>query len=261
MKIFKNKLVIGILCILVGLAVGFLALPKVAERQNEEITIVKAKTFIQQGTEITSDMLDTVTVTADVIQNGIEQTEKIKGRYAVTDIYEDDFFTQDKISDMVTSENLLQLASAKGKQVVSITLPSLASSVSGRLQSGDVVTIMTTSKNTNLDMALEPDAEYESSENNTYIISELKYLEVCTLTTVNAADARVESHPVDGEQNELPVTISFFVSEKQALKLAEIEQNTQIHIAFVARGIITSQYIADEDRVLNTDFSIDTEAK
>ena len=41
MKVFKNKLVIGILCILTGLAVGFILLPKIIERQNEEITAVR----------------------------------------------------------------------------------------------------------------------------------------------------------------------------------------------------------------------------
>lgn len=261
MKILKNKLFIGIVCILAGLAVGFIALPKVQESRNEQIEIVKAVVFIEQGTQITKDMIETVSVDKDSVNKGILQADKIIDMYAVTNIYINDVVTASKASNVISSENLLVLASQKGLNVVSITLPSLAAGVSGRLMAGDIVTLMVTSKYTNLDMALEAGSTTDEKRDSTYIIPELKYLEVAMQTTNEAADAHVVSHPADDEKNKLPVTISFFVNEKQALILAELENNAEIHIAFVARGSNTSAFIPVEERVLNTKLEINTEVE
>ena len=52
------------------------------------------------------------------------------------------------------------------------------------------------------------------------------------------------------EPNRLPVTITFYATEAQALKLAEVEQNGEIHVTFVARGDAADAYIPREERVL-----------
>ncbi len=73
------------------------------------------------------------------------------------------------------------------------------------------------------------------------------------VTTNQGEDATVEADPDDDEENSLPVTVSFYVSQEQALRLAELEQEGTIYLAFVARGADAAQYIPDEDRVLNTE--------
>ena len=80
------------------------------------------------------------------------------------------------------------------------------------------------------------------------VVPGLEALEVCMVTTNAAADAHVSARPSEGEKNELPVTISFYVTPKQALILAELEQSSVIHLAFVARGESTAAYISKRAR-------------
>ena len=63
--------------------------------------------------------------------------------------------------------------------------------------------------------------------------------------TSDGANARVEANPGDDEENSLPVTVSFYVSQEQALRLAELEQQGTIYLTFVARGEDVAQYISD----------------
>ena len=77
------------------------------------------------------------------------------------------------------------------------------------------------------------------------LIPLLKYIEVCMVGASDGADASVEAQPDEDTKNTLPVTVSFYATEEQALKLAELEQSGTIHLAFVARGDTASQYISD----------------
>ena len=262
MKLFKNKTFIGIICIIIGLAIGFVVIPKASDKANEQVNIAIANTFIEQGEKITADMMDTIEVDKKIAGEKVLSEDNIIGKYAITNIYTNDFITSHKISEILSSEDLLAIATQKGLRVVSITLPSLASSVSGRLQAGDVVTLMITAKNDNLNATLETGEEMQIEQSGAYIIDELKYLEVAMLTTTDASDSYVNANPTDDEKNRLPVTVSFFVTEKQALLLAEIERDSQIHIAFVARGMNTTGYIDAEKNVFSTaEIEIDTEVQ
>ena len=262
MKLFKNKTFIGIICVIIGLIIGFIVIPKANDKVNEQANIVVANTFIEQGEKITAAMITTTTVDENIVGETALLEEDIIGKYAVTSIYSNDFITPHKVSEILSPEDLLAIATQKGLRVVSITLPSLASSVSGRLQAGDVVTLMVTEKNDNLNATLETGEQIQAEQSGAYIVDEIKYLEVAMLTTTDASDSYVNANPTDDEKNRLPVTISFFVTEKQALLLAEIERDSQIHIAFVARGTNTSGYIDAEIKVFNTqDIEITTEVQ
>ena len=65
------------------------------------------------------------------------------------------------------------------------------------------------------------------------------------VTTGDGADASVEAQPNEDTGNTLPVTVSFYATEAQALKLAELEQAGTIHLAFVARGDAVAEYVSD----------------
>jgi hypothetical protein len=84
----------------------------------------------------------------------------------------------------------------------------------------------------------------------TTVVPGLETLEVCMVTTNAAADAHVSARPSEGEKNEPPVTVSFYVTPEQALMLAELEQSSVIHLAFVARGESSAAYIPEEGKVL-----------
>ena len=73
------------------------------------------------------------------------------------------------------------------------------------------------------------------------------------VTANDGADAKVSAEPGKDQKNSLPATISFYVDQEQALKLAELEQNCILELAFIARGQSAARFIPDGERVFNTE--------
>ena len=246
MKLFKNRYVIGILCIITALLIVFFAVPALqCSNQGGYVSAVRIKQPIEAGTQITAGMLETVKVPEKLINGGISDASSAVGQYAAADLYSGEYLTTQKLSGSIAEHTSFPAGTAKGKIVVSVTLPTLASGVSGHLLPGDVVTIMTLPKDSvNQSLGLEPNTD-ETKVSGTVIYPELKYLEVCMLTASDGSDASVEAKLEEGVKNNLPVTVSFYATPEQALLLAELENNSIMHLAFVARGQSVMQYIPD----------------
>lgn len=246
MKLLRNKFVIGILCILTALVLSFVALPTLlGVGQKATVTAVRLKEPVSAGTRITTDMLETVKVPQNLVKNGISEPSQAVGRYAKTDLYVGDYLTNAKTSTTQAGQNPFSAGVSKGKLVVSVALPSLASGVSGRLLPGDVVTLMAIPKAAvNQSLGTEPESG-ESPESDVVIDPDLKYLEICMVTASDGSDANVQAETGKDGKNTLPVTVSFYVTEAQAKKLAELNQASTIYLVFVARGEAASQYLPD----------------
>ena len=267
MKILRNKFLIGILCIVIGVTVGFVLLPKSQDADINMTKVVRLTQDVAAGTKLEEKMLEIATIPAESVPDGASSAlESFLNRYASSQLYEGDILTSAKVRDTLVDP--VAAAAAKGKQLVSVTVPSLSAGVSGTLRPGDVVSIMVTSKvtqfNQNLGLMTPVEDSEETSdwqtggslissvtkESQTYIPEELRYLEVCKVSSSDGTDALVNGDKDKEEPNRLPVTITFYATEAQALKLAEVEQNGEIHVTFVARGDAADAYIPREERVL-----------
>ena len=267
MKILRNKFLIGILCIVIGVTVGFVLLPKSQDADINMTKVVRLTQDVEAGTKLEEKMLEIATIPAESVPDGASSAlESFLNRYASSQLYEGDILTAAKVRDTLVDP--VAAAAAKGKQLVSVTVPSLSAGVSGTLQPGDVVSIMVTSKvtqfNQNLGLMTPVEDSEETSdwqtggslissvtkESQTYIPEELRYLEVCKVSSSDGTDALVNGDKDKEEPNRLPVTITFYATEAQALKLAEVEQNGEIHVTFVARGDAADAYIPRDERVL-----------
>ena len=267
MKILRNKFLIGILCIVIGVTVGFVLLPKSQDADINMTKVVRLTQDVEAGTKLEEKMLEIATIPAESVPDGASSAlESFLNRYASSQLYEGDILTAAKVRDTLVDP--VAAAAAKGKQLVSVTVPSLSAGVSGTLQPGDVVSIMVTSKvtqfNQNLGLMTPVEDSEETSdwqtgnslissvtkESQTYIPEELRYLEVCKVSSSDGTDALVNGSKDKEEPNRLPVTITFYATEAQALKLAEVEQNGEIHVTFVARGDAADAYIPRDERVL-----------
>ena len=109
-----------------------------------------------------------------------------------------------------------------GSQVaMSITIPSFAGGLSGKLTNGDIVSLI-----------IYTDADGE----NTAIVPEaLQYVRVITSTTAAGLDKDELIQNEDGTY-ELPTTVTLLVNPMQAQLLAEYENNSKIHAVLVSRG-------------------------
>jgi pilus assembly protein CpaB len=250
MKIFRNKVFLGVLCIVVGLVAGFVILPAFTNNAAETRPVPVIKMTVQAGTQLTADMIATQELPKSAFPDALTNPSDAVGKYATANLYAGDVLTAAKLSSSLEAMDAMAAASEKGKQVVSLTLPNLAAGVSGRLLPGDVVAVMATAKNANQSLGLDPDADAPVQTARTMVVPGLEALEVCMVTTNAAADAHVSARPSEGEKNELPVTVSFYVTPEQALLLAALEQNSTIHLAFVARGESAAAYIPEAGTVL-----------
>lgn len=64
MKIFRNRTVIGVLCILLALIICFGVTPLFSRSASEKTEIVRVTKDIKEGDEITAEMVQTVEVGA-----------------------------------------------------------------------------------------------------------------------------------------------------------------------------------------------------
>lgn len=265
MKILRNKFLIGILCIVIGVTVGFVLLPRSQDADISMTRVVRLRQDVEAGAKLEEAMMEIATIPAESVQEGASSAlESFLNRYASTPLYKGDVLTAAKVRDTLVDP--VAAAAAKGKQLVSVTVPSLSAGVSGTLQPGDVVSIMVTSKVTQFNQNLGLLTPAEDSENKplqsgglissvtresqTWIPEELRYLEVCKVSSSDGTDALVNGDKNKDEPNRLPVTITFYATGEQALKLAEVEQNGEIHVTFLARGDAADAYIPRTERVL-----------
>jgi len=246
MKFLKNRFVIGALCIIAALLIAFFALPSLQNgSQGAYVSAVRMKQPIEAGTQLTAEMLETVSIPETLVEGSISGISSAVGKYTVADLFTGDYVTVAKLSPTLVEQNSFPAGTAKGKTGVSVTLPTLASGVSGHLLPGDVVTVMALPKGSaNQSLGVEPETD-EADLSGAVIYPELRYVEVCMVTANDGADASVEAQPDEDTKNSLPVTVSFYVTEQQALLLAELENQSIIHLAFVARGTNVTQYIPD----------------
>jgi pilus assembly protein CpaB len=264
MKILKNKFLIGIVCIILGLVVGFIAIP--AAQNGAHSQLVKAlrlKQDVPAGSLILDEMVESVEVSQNTIPIiSISSLAEISGKYAASNLYAGDFLTAEKLVTEIQAQDPMKMATAKGMKVMSITISSLAAGVSGKLQPGDVVSVMAILKNNTADQSqtLEPQetntgSNTQSTESSLYshavVFPELQYLEVCSVSAADGSEAQVKPIPAEDIDNKLPVTVSLFVTDEQASRLAYLEQKGLLHLSFVARGADTADFISADRHILN----------
>ena len=319
MKIFKNKAVVGLLCILVGVLVAFIAIPGVIAKETALAVVYTASEYVEPGKFITDDMFVKQEIPAALAPENAAGLDNILGKRAVSVIYPADIFTTAKLTGTYIPLDTYSLAAEKNKMVMSISARNLPAAAAARILPGDVVSILalpatrTSNQTQTVVPGLKPvdtqklpaseldkldkeepiadqtddgdivvdegsqgaaqvdeldskiDLVYQEHDEQdeslpgvldkpaTIQYPELQYLEVAAIVANTGINASVKSELKEDESNILPSTISFYVNEEQALRLAELERNGTTYIVFVARGTAANEYIPVEDKVLNLD--------
>ena len=92
MKIFKNRTVLGVICILLSLLICFGITPLFNSEISQKTEIVRVKEPISNGEEITADMLEVVEVGGYNLPNNVIKTEEtVVGTYALSDFSVGDY--------------------------------------------------------------------------------------------------------------------------------------------------------------------------
>ena len=235
MKIFRNRTVIGVLCILLALIICFGVTSLFSRSASEKTEIVRVTKDIKEGDEITAEMVQTVEVGAyNLPQNLMTDKKEVVGKYATAGLAAGDYILSSKLSAVPAAENAYLYNLDGTKQAISVTIKSFAVGLSGKLESGDIVTVIV--------------ADYQG-KGETAIPPELQYVEVISVTASSGYDANT-GEVVD--EKELPSTVTLLVTTEQAKVLAELEQDSELHLALVYRGTPenAAKFIAAQDALI-----------
>ncbi len=214
-KPIGSRTLIGILCLLAALGISFGLVPFISGRQDAKVDVVRAARTVSRGSLLTSDDLETVSVgTLHLPENVLRSTGDVIGKYATCDLYAGDYLFPAKLTSQVdTAVDLLDCLDGDHR-AMSVSIGSFAAGVSGKLETGDIVSVIV----------------YSAKEDLAFTPEELTYVKVITSTTsqgVDKADVR------DGTQ---PVTVTLLVNKKQAELLARYEKTASMHFTLEYRG-------------------------
>jgi pilus assembly protein CpaB len=224
MSLFKNRTVVGVICILLSLLICFGVTPLFNQSVSQKTEIVRVVKEIKAGEEVTREMVQTVEVGGfGLPDNVLRQSESVVGKYATADLSVGDYILNTKLSDTPAAENTYLYSLDGTKQAMSVTIKSFANGLSGKLQSGDIVSV------------IAPDYKKQGS---TVIPAELKYVEVIAVTAGSGYDANTGEQTGNEaeDEKELPSTVTLLVSPEQSKVLAELEADGKLHLSLVYRG-------------------------
>lgn len=216
----KNRTIIGIVCIVLALVVTFAVAPLVNKLSDSRTDIVRLKSDIVQGHMIQESDIEVVTVgSTGLPANVITKKEAVVGKFAACDLKANTDLLQSMLSDKSDSADDVFHTLDGTKQAISITISSFAGGLSGKLENGDIVSLVI----------------FENETNEATIPGGLTYVKVITTTTAEGFD-KDELTPNEDGTYELPTTLTLLVNPTQAKMLVEYENRGVIHADLVYRG-------------------------
>jgi pilus assembly protein CpaB len=204
--LLKNRIVVGLLCIITALIICFGLTPMFNDALKSKVELVRVTAEIKKGDEITAGMITTVeTGGYNLPSDVIYQKEDVIGKFANADLYKGDYILKSKLSDTPQLKNEYLSGLDGTNRAISVTIKSFASGLSGKLERGDIVSLI---------------ASDVGEARKTLIPDELQYVEIIATTDSSGNDS----------------TITVLATPQQARLLAELEQTGKLHAALVYRG-------------------------
>ena len=214
-RMLSNRTVIGIICIVAAAAICFGVTPLVNKASEGTARIVRVTHTIPQGGMITEDAIELVDVGSFNLPGEVlRKKEDVIGKYAAVDLYAGDYLLPGKVTERADNATDLLGNLVGDRKAISVTIGSFAQGVSGKLETGDVVSAIV----------------YSQKQGLAFTPPELQYLMVITSTTNQGVD---KADVTDGSQ---PVTVTLLANQAQAELLAQYEQTASMHFALAYRG-------------------------
>mgnify|MGYP000977612798 CR=1 FL=1 len=245
MNFLKNRTVLGIACIVLSLLICFAITPLFNAGISQKTTIVHVTGDIRAGDQITKAMIKTVEVGSyNLPGNVVKSPDEAIGKYAKADLAAGDYILNTKLTDTPAAENAYLYNLTGAKQAISVTIRNFSQGLSGKLISGDIVSV------------IAPDFKKQGT---TVIPPELKYVEVIAVTASSGYDTDI-GQPEDDEK-QLPSTVTLLASPEQSKILAELEADGKLHLSLVFRGNKenAARFIKVQDQALETLYPAVTE--
>ncbi len=214
----NNRFIFGIISLVLAAIIAFIAIPTTVSKTNGKTEIVRISQPVLKGAKLTDKDVELVEVGGYNLPANIARTkEDIVGKYATADLAVGDYILASKVSfTPITSD--IQLSNIpSGKVAISITVKTLASGLSDKLQPDDIIRIYHF-----LDEAKE--------------IPELQFVKVLSITDSKGINVDNTQEPVEDEEKRQSATITVLASPEQAKTVTQLENDGIAHVALISRG-------------------------
>jgi len=213
----NNRFIFGIISIILAAVIAFIALPTIARQTNGKTEIVRVVQTVRKGAMITAHDVEIVEVGSyNLPLNLAKNEEDVIGRYAMVDLMEGDYILSSKVSDTPTSLDIQLSNIPSGKVAISLTVKTLASGLSDKLQAGDVIRIY-------------------HYLNMSHDIPELQFVKVLSVTDARGFNVDNARDYHEDDEKRQSATITVLVRPEQAHIITALENDGVIHVALICR--------------------------
>ena len=214
----NNRFLFGILSLLLSAIIAFIAIPTMASQTNGKTEIIRVTSPIAKGEEITSETVEVMEVGSYNLPDNVARSMKdVAGRYAAADFEAGDYILASKVSLIPIASDVALNNLPSGKVAISLTVKTLASGLSDKLQPGDIIRIYHY-----LDTARE--------------VPELRYVQVLSVTDSDGNNVDNTAELEEGEEKQQSATITVLASPEQAEVITGIENDGTAHVALICRN-------------------------
>ena len=219
-------LLLAVLCIGgVELLVCRFASPQLFDRITQPVL---------KGETITSDNAEVVEVGGyNLPSNVAHSMDDVEGLYVTADLAEGDYILTSKVSTVPVSSDVALNDIPSGKVAISLTVKTLASGLSDKLQPGDIIRIY---------------HFLETAEE----VPELRFVKVLSVTDSDGINVDNTKEPTEDEEPQQSATITVLASPEQARIITEMENDGVAHVALISRNNdqLAEELLAEQDKTL-----------
>ena len=214
----NNRFLFGILSLLLSAIIAFIAIPTMASQTNGKTEIIRVTSPIAKGEEITSEAVEVMEVGSYNLPDNVARSmQDVAGRYAAADFEAGDYILASKVSLIPITSDVALNNLPSGKVAISLTVKTLASGLSDKLQPGDIIRIYHY-----LDAARE--------------VPELRFVQVLSVTDSGGNNVDNTAELEEGEEKQQSATITVLASPEQAEVITGIENDGTAHVALICRN-------------------------
>ena len=136
----NNRFIYGILSIVLAAIIAFVAIPTVTRRTSSTTQIVRVVKELERGQQIKAEDLELAEVGGfNLPENVAVHIEDVAGTYAAAAFMPGDYILSSKVSAAPLSSDPALYSIPDGMVAISVTTQTLATGLSDKLQSGDII--------------------------------------------------------------------------------------------------------------------------
>lgn len=230
----NNRFIFGILSLVLAAVIAFVALPTIARQTNGKTEIVRITQPVLKGEKITSDNAEVVEVGGyNLPSNVAHSMEDVEGLYVTAELAAGDYILTSKVSTVPVSSDVALNDIPSGKVAISLTVKTLASGLSDKLQPNDIIRIY---------------HFLETAEE----VPELRFVKVLSVTDSDGINVDNTKEPTEDEEPQQSATITVLASPEQARIITEMENDGVAHVALISRNNdqLAEELLAEQDKTL-----------